>query len=94
MTFIIKCTLSEENNQLYGQRDYCAEPITHKDMTKYPDPERVPKPTVDAPKECDCSQCPANNPPRTIEESEAEQQINFEDHLHNYVYVKYGSKFG
>jgi hypothetical protein len=91
-SFIIIVKLNEESNQDYSQRDYCAEPITHKDMTKH-DPERIPKPTVDAPKECDCSQCPANNPPRSFEESEAEQQINFEDHLHNYVYVKYGFAF-
>jgi hypothetical protein len=57
------------------------------DMPKFPEAPET-KSTADTSKECDCSQCPAVNPSRGFEESEAEQQINFEDHLHNYVYVK------
>ncbi|GAB0095553.1 Insulin-like receptor [Sergentomyia squamirostris] len=83
-SYCILATMSEDSEALRMKRNYCAYGLKpDSDLPGPPMPQK-PSPPVEDPHKCACAK-----PDKPIlSESDAESQISFEDHLHNYVYIK------
>lgn len=90
--YMIKVKMQKVNQEILSQRDYCQEPLDPVKEKTLPD-ERDKKVEVKM-SEIDCeNQCGAIldsgwTGKSKIKESDAETQIEFEDQLHNWVYIK------
>lgn len=86
--------MNDESKDVATKRNYCEEET---DKTRLPEVEEVltpappPKPSTIG-EQCNAEACvkycPASSNKETFDVSEAEQQISFEDKLHNHVYIK------
>ncbi|XP_055527832.1 insulin-like receptor isoform X2 [Wyeomyia smithii] len=87
--------LNADGKEMLNQRNYCNEEIDKSSTANAP----VETPTLAPPAkfpyigdvctEEQCSKfCPATSKGELFDRTEAEQQISFEDQLHNYVYIK------
>lgn len=85
--YIIKAKLIPENPELLAQRNYCDDPLKPKDSSKTTEVVVEKKPVDD---KCNCENpyylqgAPSKKP----SELDVERNIDFENHLHNWVYVK------
>lgn len=96
-TYIIKAKIHDDNLKLLLERDYCNEPVQ---KTENLQTETLLPETKKNDQKCDCLNPfdPSNNGGQgmggsttRLSEAEAELSIDFEDSLHNYIYVKRGS---
>ncbi|XP_055689522.1 insulin-like receptor isoform X2 [Lutzomyia longipalpis] len=89
-SYCILATISEDSAALGSKRDYCTHGLKPEaDLPVLPTPSPKPtSPTPDDPEKCACKK---NDKPK-LSEADAEIQISFEDHLHNYVYIKKPSR--
>ena len=89
-TYIIKGSLMKDDSELLRQRNYCQEPLKRVEQQP-PIPEIKPseEPPTATKDDCDCEKFGGyGRVSKIISENDAEQQINFEDTLHNWVYIK------
>ncbi|XP_058832990.1 insulin-like receptor isoform X2 [Topomyia yanbarensis] len=85
--------LNADGKEMLKQRNYCNEEIDKsKTDTSVETPTPAPPPktsyTTEICTEEQCSKFCLSTPTSVFDRTEAEQQISFEDQLHNYVYIK------
>uniref|UniRef100_A0A6B2ED02 Tyrosine-protein kinase receptor n=1 Tax=Phlebotomus kandelakii TaxID=1109342 RepID=A0A6B2ED02_9DIPT len=87
-TYCILATISEDSTALRTKRNYCTHGLKPESdlaaLPILPQKPTSPAPPSDDPDKCACTK---NDKPK-LSEADAEIQISFEDHLHNYVYIK------
>uniref|UniRef100_A0A1L8DJW7 Tyrosine-protein kinase receptor n=1 Tax=Nyssomyia neivai TaxID=330878 RepID=A0A1L8DJW7_9DIPT len=89
-SYCILATISKDNEELGSKRNYCTYGLKPEaDLPAHPTP--FPKPTSPTPDDPEKCACKKNEKPK-LSEADAEIQISFEDHLHNYVYIKKPSR--
>ncbi|XP_059620313.1 insulin-like receptor isoform X2 [Phlebotomus argentipes] len=86
-SYCILATISQDSAALRSKRNYCTHGLKPESDLAVPQlpPQKPTSPTTsDDPEKCACTK---NEKPK-LSEADAEIQISFEDHLHNYVYIK------
>ncbi|XP_052873099.1 insulin-like receptor [Anopheles cruzii] len=96
----VSATLNDEKNDMINQRNYCdheiEKPTAKPNITPQSPIGTTPSPPKESNQVCsveDCASfCPAGGSggigPHVIDANDIEMSINFEDWLHNYVYIK------